>query len=185
VKPCPECGHAPWDWWTRGCPTCTAFICRRLAIPPELAHLAVDIGRKVQEHGWSAIGVAPSVDDPDPQLPFTYTLGLWPVRAMPDMIVFTLPFERAHGVIQGAIEAIEETPALAQGGFTEKVLVGYPVEIVRLQPQAAAEYLRWTRLFNQPDNDLPACQVVWPDPQGRFDMSDEVQPRIARDTTAT
>jgi hypothetical protein len=51
--------------------------------------------------------------------------------------------------------------------------------------QAAAEYLRWTRLFNQPDNDLPACQVVWPDPQGRFDMSDEVQPRIARDTTAT
>lgn len=121
----------------------------------------------VQRVGWHMTGVFPTKDDPPGTPSWAYTTGLAQSKGHPDLIVFSLPFDIAHGVLASAVDVIDEGRAMWPGEDIGEVLVGYPVRTVEVPREGAEEHMGITSWFSD-RKPFNALQIVCPDKDRRF-----------------
>lgn len=126
-------------------------------------------------YGWSSVGVMPTVDDPDPCMPFTYTIGFYEHDQHPELIVVGLHPHQAHAMLAGLYERIARGERFEDGQLDGDVLEGYDVRFQALPPEgrplnAARSYYGL--------HYLPALQVLWPDANGVFPDEDGFEERF-------
>lgn len=118
--------------------------------------------------GWSVVAVFAGEDGPT----FNYTVGLYETFGHPEVIMFGVPPESAHGLCHNlvnnfiskdvTIEVDEPYNTLAEGFLTRFITVDDSAG-------AQDKYLCLVeRYYEDRANSVPAIQLVWPDPNNVF-----------------
>jgi uncharacterized protein DUF4262 len=150
----------------------------------------------IAEQGWAIHTVLPPVDDPDPDPPFAYTVGLsGPRFGHPELLVVGLGRDTAGIVRNDLGERVRDGQRLHAGQRINDLLEdvdGGPVqvELVRVDDAAdeRAPLTAANRLYGH-GRPIDALQVVWPDHNHRFpwdpgyDAMRAMQPLLGRRTT--
>ncbi len=129
----------------------------------------------VRTNGWFATHFLEDSDGPG----FSYTTGFWHKFAFPELILFALPKEVAHGIFWNFYNDLEAQKRFVVNEPISEVLSGYDVIIREVRPGHFAEYLGWNRWFYGGDN-FKACQVFFPDKSGRFPWSEDASPEFSQ-----
>jgi hypothetical protein len=127
------------------------------------ARIAESVGR----HGWHAIAVEGTQDEP----PFSYTIGLCDRLGHPELVVLGLEARVAHGLLADVVSAIRSGRCYGPGESYLDVIQGYSVlflAVHRTQVLCRLGYALayYRRLGNR--ELLRAVQLVWPDQAGRL-----------------
>lgn len=109
-----------------------------------------------------------------------YTVGLWKTYNHPELIIFSLPAERAQLLLEQAVEKIGQGQQIAT--FVAHLAVGYALRVESVQARHHREFLSYNRWFYRGD-DFQACQLVWPDADHNFPdhpayRGHELQPQL-------
>ncbi len=126
--------------------------------PPERKILA-----DVEEHGLHIVHVPEDDEGPG----FSFTIGLWHSFEQPEVIVFGLPSETAHELLNAIADDASDGKRFLADSKHDGLLVDYPVRFLEVPKGAYGEYLgfaRWAYL----GDEFPCVQFVWPDKQGRW-----------------
>jgi hypothetical protein len=159
-----------------------------------LAHLEA----RIAEHGWAIQAVLPPVDDPHPDPPFAYTVGLSRPRfGHPELLVVGLGRDTAQLVLTDLCERVRDGQRLRAGQRVSDLLedvdgAALQVELLRVDDAAADRppLSAAARLYGQ-SGPIEALQVVWPDHNHRFPWEPgydgavrAIQPLLGRRATA-
>jgi hypothetical protein len=106
--------------------------------------------------GWHSTGVGGG---------FLYTTGL-AGRGHPELVIAGLPPDTAHGLVASAFDLIKSGTMLAPGKDYEGIAAGFPVRFKAVDQDSCLHPLSVTTRFY--GGRVPALQLLWPDPQGRF-----------------
>lgn len=148
--------------------------------PPTKRPTAADFARffqkiedDIERVGWSAVGV---MDNP----PFTYTVGLTESYDHPELIIYGIGAETAHGILSVAVHHIEKEyeggvgKTYEAGQRYDEILDGYEVLFVDHPADfpltAAASY------YKAMGKEWEALQLVWPDVEGKFPGEESMDP---------
>jgi hypothetical protein len=118
----------------------------------------------VDEYGVHIVHV-PENDDGEPG--FSFTIGLWHSFEQPEVVVFGLPEEVAHDLLNSIADEAAEDKKFLPDTRHEEVLVGYPVRFVAVPKERYGDYLG-SAVWAYESADFPCVQLVWPDKQGRW-----------------
>ena len=121
----------------------------------------------VTRYGWHSTGVGDG---------FLYTTGLTG-GDHPELVVAGLPPETAHGLVGAAFGVIRSGIPLAPGRDYEGIAAGFPVRFREVDQDACLHPLSVTTRFY--GRRVPALQLLWPDPEGRFPGEPGCDPRMA------
>jgi hypothetical protein len=122
---------------------------------------------QVREHGWFDTHVFADAEGPS----FNYSTGFWITADHPEIIVFGLKREIAHGVLWGLYREAKNGSQLLPGARTERAFARLSAYVFRVSKRYYREFLGWGRFFYRGD-DFPCLQIVWPDRQGIFPWED-------------
>jgi hypothetical protein len=131
----------------------------RVATNPSERKLVADVA----EHGWHVLLVTADVAGPN----FAFTVGLFHSYGHAEVIIFGLPHEAAHSLLNGIGMAVKSGQRFLAGTQSDQFLLGYPVAFVPFATSAYGNYFGYARWFYSGDG-FPAVQCVWPDAQGIF-----------------
>jgi hypothetical protein len=137
------------------------------------------IAESVDRHGWHAIGVEGTADEP----PFVYTIGLCDRLAHPELVVVGLSPKTGHSLLADTVDRIRAGAQYRSGETIDDLIEGYRVallpvhrtQVIRRLGYAMAYYRR----ASKPDL-LCALQLVWPDRAGRLPQDPACVPEVAR-----
>ena len=133
-----------------------------------------DMMRQVEANvtrvGWHATGVFGGGEC------FMYTTGLTG-GDHPELVITGLPPKAAHGILAGAIKVIRSGTPLAPGREYQDIARGFPVRFRAVDQGACRHPLSVTTRFY--GRQVPAVQLVWPDPAGRFPGEPGCDPAMA------
>ena len=113
----------------------------------------------IDEHGWHVMHVTPDDEAPG----FTYSTGIFRLTGRPELIVFGLPGDVAHFVLNEYGNRANAGEALAPGDFCEGFLDGHQVTFLSVEDEGQIRrHATWTDWFydRQP---FPLLQLVYPD----------------------
>ena len=119
----------------------------------------------VQKHGWHSTSAGYCAGDEG--YPFAYTVGLFETWKHPELLVFNVPPQVAHGVFSLVAGFAAEGRPLDMERPTDELLENYPCVFVRIPPSACRDYVLSARWFYG-GNDFPLYQLVWPSEEGYF-----------------
>jgi hypothetical protein len=105
---------------------------------------------------------------------FTFTVGLFHSFGQAEVIVFGLPPEVAHELLNVLTDECDDGKKFAGGEKHEGLLVDYPVRFVAVPEAVLADYFGMA-LWAYEGTPFPAVQLVWPDKQGRWPWSEGVR----------
>ncbi|MDO9405169.1 MAG: DUF4262 domain-containing protein [Polaromonas sp.] len=114
-------------------------------------------------YGWHCVNVLAEGKDS----PFSYTVGLFHTYQHPELIIFGLPSEVAHQVLNIAAVAIRDNKPINMNQPTDELLEGYSCCFVEVPNNQYAEHVGFARWFYL-DDKFPVYQVVFPSRDGRF-----------------
>lgn len=117
----------------------------------------------VEECGVHVVHV-PEVDE---RPGYSFTVGLWHSFEQPEVLVFGLPEEVAHELLNALADEASAGQKYLDDQKHAGLLVDYTVRFVALPPHCHAEYLA-TAVWAYDGGEFPAVQLVWPDKQGRW-----------------
>lgn len=126
---------------------------------------------KIEAHGWFAISVAPAIDSDDPEVWFTYTIGLPHTFGWPELICFGLDSEFAHGLLSDAIDECKSKNNIPSAGMIlTEVIEGFPAKLVDGSsiPDNYFGYARWFARYIGTKDPPDRLQLLWPDKRGVF-----------------
>lgn len=118
----------------------------------------------VDEYGVHIVHV-PENDDGEPG--FSFTVGLWHSFEQPEIVVFGLPEEVAHDLLNSIADEAAEDKKFLSDTRHEELLVGYAVRFVAVPKERYGDYLG-SAMWAYEGADFPCVQLVWPDKQGRW-----------------
>jgi hypothetical protein len=122
-----------------------------------------DVMRRVEANvkraGWHATGVFGG------GALFMYTTGLTG-GDHPELVITGLPADAAHGVLAAAVDVIRGGTPLVPGRDYEGIAAGFPVRFREVDQDNCTHPLSVTTLYY--GKRVPALQLLWPDPEGRF-----------------
>lgn len=109
-----------------------------------------------------------------------YTVGLWKTYNHPELIIFSLPAQRAQFLLEQAVREIEQGRTLTE--FAGNLADGYALRAEPVLPLHHREFLSYNRWFYRGDG-FEALQLVWPDADHNFPdhpgyRSHELQPQL-------
>jgi hypothetical protein len=130
---------------------------------PDLPPADVKVLDDVEQFGVHIVHVPEDDEGPG----FSFTVGLWETFQQPEVLVFGLPTEIAHGLLDGLTDEVDGDRRFAAGEKHDGLLVGYPVRFLELPKARFAEFLG-VAMWAYEGDDFPAVQLVWPDKQGRW-----------------
>lgn len=123
----------------------------------------------IDTHGWAIQGVGTTP-------PFVYTVGL-STKQLPEIVVMGLPFKVAQTILNQLARQMTEgkfTPE-ANRRFDE-IFEGFSARFVPLTPTQVGQHLRVACAVS---DELPqAWQLIWPDPSGKFEEEEGVDPHF-------
>lgn len=140
------------------------------AFPGRVAALMRQVEANVTRGGWHATGVFGGGEV------FLYTTGLTG-GGHPELVIAGLPPETAHSVLAAAIGMIRDGTPLAPGADYEGIAAGFPVRFRPVDQGRCRHPLSVTTRFY--GRQVPALQLVWPDPRGRFPGESGCDPKMA------
>lgn len=108
----------------------------------------------IEEFGWHVVLVPDDEEGPG----FAYSIG-----QEPEIIVFGLPHDVMHAVVNAAGEAAEIRPDVPLPGYLE----GVPVVFKRVDKARYKDYLGYAMWYHE-GSGFDVLQCVWPDKAGKF-----------------
>lgn len=117
----------------------------------------------IAETGWSAICIFGEPGHP----PFAYTIGLFESYGHPELLIYGLPFQAAHGIFSLVQQAAAKFQPFDLGVATNDLIQGYSCVFVEIPQEHYMESVRLALWYYQ-GNDFPLFQVVWPSQHGLF-----------------
>lgn len=139
------------------------------------AALMAQVEANVTRVGWHATGVFGG------GALFMYTTGLsGGGRPHPELVVAGLPAEVSHGLLSVAADLVRSGTRFAPGRDYPGIAVGFSVRFrpVRQDRDRLRHPLSVTSRFY--GRQVPALQLVWPDPKGRFPGEAGCDPAMAQ-----
>lgn len=134
------------------------------------------ISDRIDEFGWTAIGVFPTVSAPN-GFPFTYTIGLT-ARKLPELVLFGMSNRQAHAIIASAIANLDLSKVEEYVSYDE--VGNLPVQFRNLPQSVVEEYLCQATSYYGDRKLVRARQLVWPDTRGRFPWHIDCEPKYAQ-----
>jgi Domain of unknown function (DUF4262) len=125
----------------------------------------------IQRHGWQCTSVSASP-------PFSYTIGLYRSFGHPELIIFGLEHEVAHGILGVAARAAAAGHPFDLQSPTDRLLEGYSSVFVEV-PQTEYENYVLSALWYYEGKSFPLFQVVWPSASGDFPWHPAEAPSFA------
>ncbi|MDO4880423.1 MAG: DUF4262 domain-containing protein [Capnocytophaga sp.] len=118
----------------------------------------------IEQYGFEVIMIPPTDYLPS----FAYTVGLWKNYQSPEIIVFGLPVETMHIILNTVVnEEIKAGKPIKTGSNYMDVLQDFPVQFLSVDKRNISDYFGQAIAFYQTAN-FPALQLVWPDNKGIF-----------------
>ena len=129
-----------------------------------------DIRWKIVDAGWTvvAIGAGPCAccGETEHEGPsFLYTIGLTTTFDRPELIVFGLPPQAAHGLISVVIEQLREGASFVPGTVYDEI-TDLPLAFIEVPKDEFSGRLNFASAIY--GDEIKALQLVWPDGAGRF-----------------
>lgn len=115
----------------------------------------------IRRFGHSVVGTW--IETPDGNVNMAYTVGLADA-GLPELIVFGLPPEAATPMLNASAERLRQG-TLALDAPVEEI-GNLPMVFKAVEPSVAQEHI--IQANNRAGRELPAIQMIWPDPKGRF-----------------
>jgi hypothetical protein len=123
----------------------------------------------VEHHGCHVVSVLEEGNLP----PFAYTIGLFRNFNHAEVLVYGLPRERAHALLNNARDDVRAGQRFAVGQTYADLLKGYDCTFRAIPLSQYREHLGWAIWFYD-GPEFPALQLVWPDREGRWPWQDGV-----------
>jgi hypothetical protein len=117
----------------------------------------------VKQYGWHVIGIEEDEEGPS----FAYSIGLQHSLHDPEIIVFGLPVQLMHQIINGIGEKVRSGERFEHLDEWDDILDGYNVAFRNVERKHFRDYFGYARWFYRGD-DFSALQCVWPDSQHRY-----------------
>src|SRR2546428_8917964 len=118
----------------------------------------------VAKHGWHVVAVNPDQTSP---IPFSFTVGLFETFDHPELVVFGLPMNAAHGLFSACVERIKQGVLFTADQVRTDLLQKHSVAVFEIDQGFYEEYLG-SAIGYYDSLDFPALQLVWPDKANRF-----------------
>jgi len=135
----------------------------------------------VATRGWHCMLVSSSKDG-EPS--FAYTVGLWENLSSPELIVFGLPLDFMHRMLDRAVDNIRSGVSVAEGVRWSGLLANHECISREASPANTAEYLRFARWYfgyRRGAGLLTAFQLFWPGAvDGLFPWERGCDPEVRR-----
>jgi hypothetical protein len=128
----------------------------------------------IDEFGVHIVHVAEDGDAPG----FSFTVGLWHSFQQAEVLVFGLPEEVAHDLLDSLADEAAEDKKFLPDTRHDGVLIGYPVRFVAVPKERYAERLG-AAVWAYEGDGFPCVQLVWPDKQGRWPWENAVRDGFA------
>lgn len=149
----------------------------------------IDIGRRnmsrkdvidgIREHigttGWSVLNIVPTEEDPDVR--FSYTVGLTETFGHPEIYIVGLDHQTAHAILNELGAAIRKGKSFDQAMMSDEVLQGYPAAFRPITEITAILHSEIARAALK-DVKFEATQMFYPDRKGKFPWDDDCNPRF-------
>jgi hypothetical protein len=129
----------------------------------------------VERHGWHVIGVEEDEEGPA----FAYSIGLYRSFGHPEMIVFGLPVQVMHRIINAVGEEVRSGERFEHLDESGEVLDGYNLAFRTVERRHYADYFGYARWYYGGD-DFPAFQCVWPDAAHHYPWHPEFPAALAQ-----
>ncbi|MDT0213811.1 DUF4262 domain-containing protein [Rothia sp. ARF10] len=169
-------GAAEWMGPLPAAAGCDCHVCRPADSLDDLERRSVDT---VLEHGWQVMFVSDGVgcdheddghphhddehdhdDHGEPGPAFAYTVGLLHRAGHPELLLSGLDPVVMHHVLNDVARRVLRGRLLDPGDALEDVLVGVPLAVEQVAPDALADAVTWSRWFHR--RDVDALALVWP-----------------------
>jgi hypothetical protein len=98
---------------------------------------------------------------------YSFSVGLWHSFGQPEVVVFGLPNEVAHELLNLVADEADDGRRFLGDSRCDGLLHGYPVHFVDVPRRCYHDYLGLASWAYESD-EFPAVQLVWPDKQGRW-----------------
>jgi hypothetical protein len=123
----------------------------------------VSILERRERHGWFVNRIAEDAAGPG----FAYSFGLYEEFSHPEIIIFGLPDETMHRLINDVGNRVRGGAKYSAGDETSDLLKGYTCAFRTVNPLQYRKTLTWALWFYGNAN-FPALQLFWPDKLNRF-----------------
>jgi hypothetical protein len=117
----------------------------------------------IATYGWHVVEVVEDDEGPG----FAFTIGLHERFAHPELMVFGLPLDTMHLMLNGAGESVRAGRTYTAGQSYDDVLEGYSCTFRPVPRRHYEAYLGYARWYYDGD-DFPTLQLIWPDREHRY-----------------
>jgi hypothetical protein len=117
----------------------------------------------VNVHGWHVMQVLPEQTQPG----WSYSIGLFKTFRHPEVVVFGLPLDTMHQIINMVGGAVKSGRQFADGVVADDLLKQYACTLRAVQTIWHPQLLGFATWFYG-SGDFPALQLFWPDKECLF-----------------
>jgi hypothetical protein len=117
----------------------------------------------IATYGWHVVKVLEDAEGPG----FAFTIGLYRRFEHPELLVFGLPSDTMHRLLNVAGEAVRSGRVYVAGPGYDDVLEAYACTFRPVPLKHYEAYLGYARWYYDGDA-FPALQLVWPDREHRY-----------------
>ena len=123
------------------------------------------ISDNIRAHGWHCLHVFPTKEDQDQ---FSYSIGFAESYGAPEVLIFGLAREKAHGLLNECAQLLKSGHTILPGIEDANVLAGdYTVVFKSVRPECFGEYLGTALRYYQ-GKPFGAVVMFLPDRQHCF-----------------
>ena len=123
----------------------------------------------VEQYGLHVVNVLAEGDLPE----FSYTIGLYKNFNHPEVLVYGLPRNRAHPLLNDVGDEVRAGKKYLAGQTYDDFLEGYRCTFRTIPVTQYPEYLGWASWFYD-HGPFPSLQLVYPDREGRWPWQEGV-----------
>ena len=123
----------------------------------------INIKNNVEKHGWTVCLFEADTATPA----FAYTIGLWKNFNQPELIVFGLPLDTMHAILNDVGDIIKAGNPLETAVGSFEILELHPVQFRRIDADNIPDYFGYAQWFYDYEA-FPALQLFWTDKSGKF-----------------
>lgn len=130
---------------------------------PDDDAIARKVRADIERVGWHVVLIPPD----ERTAGWAHTVGLLERFDHPELLVFGGDLERIGPLLNAVAARVREGARLEAGSLLEGIVQGLPLAVRAVAPRWVEPFLG-NAAWHAERPDLPALQILWPDPAGRF-----------------
>jgi len=135
-------------------------------VSDELDETDLRVRADIERYGWH-VALVPADDATPGAVGWAFTIGLEQRLRHPELVVFGLEHELAHGLLNRAADAVRRGWRFEPGQRYDGLLEGYACAAREIDPRWYPVFLGNAQWHYQGDG-FRALQLFWPDPAKRY-----------------